>query len=146
MPDHRQVGLGKPIQITHEINAEAVIEQAMRKNQGKPELSYLLSAPQAMEGLARVFAFGAEKYERDNWKKGFDTSQLIDSLLRHLLAYARGEDLDLNPLTHKPDENYSGLPHVDQVLWNALILAEQFRTFPGRRPSMKETAEALCNS
>ena len=103
---------------------------ADRFNSGKPELSYILSAPEALKGLAEVFAYGATKYSRDNWKKGFPQNQLIDSLLRHLLAVANGEKLDLNPETGKAGEGYSGLPHVDHVLWNALVLSEQYHTLP----------------
>jgi hypothetical protein len=103
---------------------------ADRYNSEKPELSYILSAPGALKGLAEVFSYGATKYSRDNWKKGFWQNQLLDSLMRHLLAVANGEELDLNPETGKADNGYSGLPHVDHLLWNALILAEQYRTLP----------------
>ena len=90
-------------------------EKAMRFNTGKPELSYLLDAPIAIKGLCEVFAMGAEKYERDNWQKGLDKNQIIDSLLRHLTAFKNGELID--------DE--SGKNHTFHVLWNALVLAEQ---------------------
>ena len=90
-------------------------EKAMRFNTGKPELSYLLDAPVAIKGLCEVFAMDAEKYERDNWRKGLDKNQIIDSLLRHLLAYKAGELID--------DE--SGLSHTHHIHWNALVLAEQ---------------------
>ena len=95
--------------------------QAMRFNAGKPELSYILSAPYAIEGLAEVFAFGAVKYARDNWKKGLPQEQVCDSLLRHLTSYMNGEDLD-------PE---SGMHHLNHVLWNALIMADQGN---GKRP------------
>ena len=89
--------------------------KASRFNTGKPELSYLLDAPVAVKGLCEVFAMGAEKYARDNWRKGLYKDQVIDSLLRHLLAYKSGEIKD----------SESGKCHSFHVLWNALVLAEQ---------------------
>jgi hypothetical protein len=90
--------------------------KALRYNEGKAPLSYLVSAPNAMAGLSKVFAQGAEKYARDNWKKGLDRNELVDSLLRHLFKAENGEELD-------PE---SGQHHLNHVLWNSLVLAEQF--------------------
>jgi hypothetical protein len=90
-------------------------EQADRYNTGKPELSYILDAPLAMEGLANRFSLGAKKYSRDNWKKGLPDVQVIDSLLRHLKAYQNGEALDED-----------GGNHVDAIVWNAVVLSEQY--------------------
>lgn len=89
--------------------------QADRYNEGKPQLSFIFDAPLAMEALARRFEMGAKKYARDNWKKGFPDIQVIDSLLRHVSAYQNGETSD-------PE----GGNHVDAIVWNAVVLAEQF--------------------
>lgn len=89
--------------------------RADRYNEGKPQLSYVFDAPKAMEGLARRFELGAHKYSRDNWKKGLPDNEIIDALLRHLSAYKNGHITD-------PD----GGNHVDAIVWNAVVLAEQF--------------------
>ncbi len=90
-------------------------EKALRYNEGKPQLSYLLDFPLAAKGLAARFELGAKKYERDNWKKGLDNLELIDSLLRHLVKLHNGEWFD-------PKD---GGTHVDAVVWNAVVLSEQ---------------------
>lgn len=93
---------------------------ADRYNEGKVDFTYVLSAPKSLEGLAKVYEFGAKKYARDNWKKGLTYLTLVASLMRHLLKFLGGENLD--------DE--SKLPHVSHVLWNAQILAEMYYSRP----------------
>jgi hypothetical protein len=90
--------------------------KAARFNTGKVDYSYIFDAPLAMEGLCSRFELGAKKYNRDNWKKGLDEKQLIASLLRHLKDFQQGLYVDTK------DGGY----HIDGVLWNAVVLAEQF--------------------
>lgn len=48
----------------------------------------------AQEAEAAVLAFGAEKYDRHNWRKGMAWSRLVDAALRHIAAWNDGEDYD----------------------------------------------------
>ena len=89
-----------------------------RSNDGKPPVSMMLEASEAIIGCAEVLKFGAEKYSRGNWKKGLNHTEICDSLIRHLTLYLTGEDVD--------DE--SKLPHVDHILCNALFLSELTKT------------------
>jgi len=100
------------------------MQLADRHNQGKADLTYVMSAPRSLIGLARVYEFGAKKYARDNWKKGLTYLTLVSSLMRHLLSFISGENLD----------EESKLPHVDHVLWNAQILSEMYH----KRPDMDD--------
>lgn len=85
---------------------------------GKPMLN--LIDPQAIEGLAAVLTFGAQKYDADNWRNGIANSRLIASLLRHLFAIMRGEYTD-------PE---SGLPHIDHVGCNWMFLSNNLKNRP----------------
>lgn len=73
-----------------------------------------LLSPAALDGLSRVLTYGAVKYEAHNWRKGIDWSRVQAALLRHMVAFMAGEDID-------PE---SGLPHIDHVMCNAMFLSE----------------------
>lgn len=96
-------------------------KQAMRHNDGKLKLSYILDAPEAVKAFARVMKQGEEKYPRGNWRKGLPPEEVIDSLLRHLVKYRESVLLD-QPKLAIDDE--SGLHHLDHVLANAIFLCE----------------------
>lgn len=104
------------------------VGQALRYNEGKPKLSYVLSAKHALEGAAAVMEVGAKKYERDNWKKPFPKEVLVDSLLRHLVDFMDGVDLD----------SETGLPHVDHILCNAIFLSYHYNGRKDERIKQEE--------
>jgi hypothetical protein len=81
-----------------------------RYNTGKPK--YSLLNLDAFDVCVQVLEFGAVKYDRNNWMKGLKKSEVIDSLMRHLAAILRGEELD-------PE---SGLSHVGHLQCNAMFL------------------------
>ncbi len=68
--------------------------------------------PEAIEQLAKVLTFGANKYAAHNWRGGIAFSRLIAALLRHVFAFIRGEDRD-------PE---SGLPHIAHAMCCCMFL------------------------
>ena len=76
------------------------VEGGLKFDSGKPPMALL--DRYAMEQIALVLAFGAQKYAAHNWRKGIAYSRLLDAALRHLFAFADGEDND-------PE---SGLSHI----------------------------------
>ena len=91
---------------------------ALRYNEGKPQWS--LVDFESLEDLVRVLEFGANKYSPNNWKKGLDNTKIIDSMLRHVFAYLRGEDKD-------PE---SELSHIGHIMCNAMFLAYMHKHRP----------------
>lgn len=105
--------------------------QADRHNKGKPK--YSLLDLNSFEDCVRVLEFGAEKYSRDNWKKGLPVSEILDSMLRHISAIQRGEFID-------PE---SGLPHHGHISCNVMFLEHTIKNHPDLIdiPSIREQAE-----
>ena len=61
---------------------------------------------------ARVFDYGRKKYKEWNWVKGMSWLEVISCASRHILAAARGEELDQE----------SGLSHVGHAMCNLVML------------------------
>ena len=74
----------------------------------------------ALNEIAKVLTFGAKKYEAGNWATGdgFKWSRLYGALLRHVFAWARGEDTD-------PESGISHLAHAGCML--LFLLAHTLR-------------------
>ena len=90
-------------------------ELGHHKDEGKPRVDLL--DPEAMLGIAEVLTFGATKYAESNWRGGIKYSRIIGSILRHLFAIMRGEDLDIE----------SGLLHIDHLGCDAMFLSYYMR-------------------
>lgn len=87
----------------------------IKHDAGKPRMDLLDS--EAMEGLASVLTFGANKYSPDNWRGGMPYRRLVAACFRHLFAFLKGEDND-------PE---SGLPHVDHAACCLMFLSWMIR-------------------
>ena len=85
-------------------------ETAARFDEGK--IRYELIPSYALEQLAKVYTYGAQKYDDDNWRKGLNWLKTIGSLLRHVYAWKKGETLD-------PESNCH---HLAMASWNCFSL------------------------
>lgn len=85
--------------------------EGTRLNEGR--LRWALVDFKSLEGMVKVLEFGCKKYSPFNWKKGLKTTEICESLLRHIFAYLDGEDLDKE----------SGLRHIDHLMCNAMFLS-----------------------
>lgn len=85
---------------------EAFATGSVRDTQeGKPR--YGLIPVEALKRLAELYARGAVKYGKHNWRKGQPFERTYESLYRHLMQWASGER----------DED-----HLAAVAWGAMAL------------------------
>lgn len=66
----------------------------------------------ALEEVARVYSVGAEKYEDDNWLKGYRWRLSLGALIRHVARFMLGEDRD-------PE---TGCLHLAHAAWHCLAV------------------------
>lgn len=94
---------------------------------GRKLARYGLIPPDALRQLAEHYGRGAQKYDPDNWMRGYDWDLSYDAMQRHAGQFWGGEDRD----------EETGSLHVIAVAWHALTLAEFNRTHPefDNRPS-----------
>ena len=78
----------------------------------------------ALTALARHYGAGAEKYDDNQWRKGYEFSKSYAALLRHLTQWWGGEDIDAELGSH----------HLDAVIWHAVAL----RTFVDEHPDFDD--------
>jgi Domain of unknown function (DUF5664) len=74
------------------------------KHDGEKTMLALLPF-EAIEEVGKVLTFGAQKYAAHNWRGGFAYSRVLSAALRHLFAWARGQDND-------PESGLSHLAHA----------------------------------
>lgn len=84
-------------------------EKALRYNQGKPKWS--LVHFKSLEPMVKVLMYGADKYAPDNWKKGLDRKEILDSMQRHLAALIDGQEIDPESQEH----------HIGHIMCNCMF-------------------------
>lgn len=79
------------------------MKEGVKYDAEKPRLDLLSTL--ALEEIAKVMAFGAQKYAAHNWRLGMSWSRLLRAGIGHLFAFMRGEDRD-------PETGLSHLAHA----------------------------------
>lgn len=95
---------------THE---ERVTSETGGQKGRKPERFGLLPIEPLRE-VARVYGHGAEKYDPDNWRRGYDWSLSYDAAMRHMTAFWNGEEID----------EEMGVSHLACAVFHMLALME----------------------
>lgn len=89
------------------------MQETLRYNEWKVDWT-LVDFP-SIESLPKVLAYGAGKYERDNWKLGWDkatTECFIGCAMRHMVAMMNWEMVD----------EESGELHSGHVMANMMFI------------------------
>lgn len=99
-----------------------IISKGDRKNKDKPIFHVL--PPDALLELGKLYAWAESKYpsielggKYPNFAKGMSVSETLNSMKRHILAYEKGEEIDVE----------SGCSHMAAVAWGAIVLLHQQR-------------------
>jgi hypothetical protein len=83
-----------------EVKASQTATTGGRKFDGG-KLEYGLLPPLALKATVDVLTLGAQKYERDNWKKVPDSKRrYFDAMQRHIWAWKEGEVVDFETGRH----------------------------------------------
>lgn len=85
------------------------VTQGLRYNKGKRKWSLVHFA--SLEPMVEVLEYGCKKYSADNWKKGLDKKEVLESMMRHLGAMMDGQAKD-------PETNMS---HIGHIMCNAMF-------------------------
>lgn len=66
----------------------------------------------ALTELAELFGRGAQKYDKHNWRRGYQWSLSYDALQRHLNLFWSGVDYD----------EETGAKHIIAAMWHCAVL------------------------
>ena len=102
------------------LNLENQKEKSLRYNDGK--LKWSLVHFKSLEPMVRVLMHGVNKYTHidekgnvisgaDNWKKGLNKKEILESAMRHLTALMDDEQIDFE----------SNLEHVGHLMCNCMF-------------------------
>lgn len=80
-----------------------MLSNGVKLDAGKTRFDLL--PPDALQAVAQVYTFGAEKYAPRNWEKGMDWGRVYAAGQRHMNSFWGGE-------THDPETGYLHTAHA----------------------------------
>jgi hypothetical protein len=86
-----------------------------KKHDGmKPSMEAVLTFPEQLSEVGKVYEYGTTKYGKDNWKSAQqeDERRMLAAIIRHVTSYGNGEETD-------PE---TGSSHLAHAITNALFL------------------------
>jgi hypothetical protein len=89
---------------------ETDLKEGYKADAGKARFDLL--PWEAVEEVAKVYTFGAIKYDDNNWRKGMRYGRVLAATMRHLVAFVKGENIDKE----------TGLLHVAHAAFGCLTL------------------------
>ena len=95
-----------------------VTDPATGGQKGSKNARYDLIPAWPLDQLAKVYGGGAQKYDDNNWRKGYNWGLSVAALQRHLSAWLQGEDCDpeVSELAGEP------VNHLANVMWHCCTL------------------------
>lgn len=102
-------------------------EPGWKMDAGKARLD--LIAPEMLDGIADILAFGAARYGERNWEKGMSWGRPFGAMMRHMWAWWRGEQADAE----------TGKSH----LWHAACCLMFLIAYEARRVGTDDRAKIL---
>lgn len=86
------IGVGYKDNLIELLDKDLADKEFSKNGETKPMMSLI---PQlAIVEVAKVFTYGANKYEEYNFSKGSKTTTYTDAALRHINKYLRNQDID----------------------------------------------------
>jgi len=118
--------------MTHEVR---IVNEKTGGEKGSKEARFDLIPVGPLTELARLYGKGAQKYEDNNWRRGYDWSLSYAALQRHVTQWWGGED----------DDPEMGLSHLASVAWHAFALLQFVQDHPelDNRPTTVANRNAI---
>lgn len=101
-------------------------KEGVKYDDGKIRMELFPS--EAIEEISKVLTCGAQKYDGWNWARGMAWSRVFGATLRHLFAWAKGEDTD-------PETGISHLAHAGCNICFLLYYERHHKSYDDRRQS-----------
>ena len=67
-------------------------QKAIKNDNGKPDMTDILM--DAMWEMGKAFTYGQQKYGKNNFRSGMNTSRYLAAAIRHIYQHLDGETLD----------------------------------------------------